>query len=94
MRRAVRDVKKEADGANGRTQSPRSADTEATETPGDILKFALAQEKEAYRLYGKLLDDSRAEVLRDLLTQLRDEELRHVHLIERKIADLNFGRLP
>lgn len=62
-------------------------------TPGEILEFALAQEKEACRLYGELLDDSKAEVLRDLITQLKDEELRHVHLIERKIAELNLGRL-
>ncbi|MBC8871709.1 MAG: hypothetical protein H8E44_19960 [Planctomycetes bacterium] len=62
-------------------------------TPGEILEFALEQEKEAYRLYGELLDDSKAEILRDLVAQLKDEELRHVHLIERKIADLNLGRL-
>ena len=62
-------------------------------TPGDILEFALEQEKEACRLYGELLDDSKAEILRDLITQLNNEELRHVHLIERKIADLNLGRL-
>ena len=62
-------------------------------TPGEILEFALAQEKEAYRLYGELLDDSKAQVLTDLLVQLRDEELRHVHLIERKISEMNRGRL-
>ena len=62
-------------------------------TPGEILEFALGQERESYRLYGELLDDSKAEVLRVLITQLRDEELRHVRLIERKIADLNHGRL-
>ena len=62
-------------------------------TPGDILEFALEQEKDACRLYGELLDESRAEILRDLLLQLKNEELRHVHMIERKIADLNSGRL-
>lgn len=62
-------------------------------TPGEILEFALEQEKEACRLYGELLNDTKAEILRDLVAQLKDEELRHVHLIERKIADLNLGRL-
>jgi len=62
-------------------------------TPGDILEYALEQEKEAYRFYSELLGESRAEILRDLIAQLKDEELRHVHLIERKIAELNLGRL-
>ena len=57
------------------------------------MEFALEQEKEAYRFYGELLSDSKAEILRDLVAQLKDEELRHVRLIERKIADLNSGRL-
>ena len=59
--------------------------------PGSL---PLCRRRKRYHFYGRLLDDSRAEVLRDLIAQLRDEELRHVHLIERKIADLNLGRLP
>lgn len=62
-------------------------------TPGEILEFALEQEKEACRFYGELLGESKAEILGDLVAQLKDEELRHVHLIERKIVDLNLGRL-
>lgn len=62
-------------------------------TPGGILEFALEQKRETHRLYGELLNDSGTEILRDVVTQLKDEELRHVHFIERKIADLNLGRL-
>jgi rubrerythrin len=63
-------------------------------TPEAILKSALAREHAAHRFYADLLErHSRIEPVRDLLQELKDEEYRHVKMIETRIADLESGRL-
>ena len=59
--------------------------------PLDILRVALAKEKQAHRFYSGLLADAHAEILKELLEQLKDEEYRHIRLIENKIAALEGG---
>lgn len=60
-------------------------------TPMDILKAALRKEEAAHRFYANLQASSHSAPVRELLTQLREEEHRHIQLIERKIVELNLG---
>jgi len=62
-------------------------------TEGEILKMALEKEQASYKLYEDLLRQQKSvEFLRDLLEELRDNEARHIRLIEDRITDLNLGR--
>jgi rubrerythrin len=67
--------------------------SKATMIPGEILAMALEKEKEAHRFYEDALNHSHSDVMRELLAQLKDEEYRHIRLIESKITDLNLGRM-
>jgi rubrerythrin len=66
--------------------------TTALSTPGDILRKALEKEKAARDFYADLLDHSRVGMVRELAATLKDEEDKHVRLIEKKLADLTGGR--
>ena len=57
-------------------------------TVDKILKAALRKEKAAYNFYDNLLKDGKAEPLREILEQLREEEYRHIRLIEKRIGRL------
>jgi rubrerythrin len=57
-------------------------------TPIDILTAALQKEREAYAFYNRLISGSTVMVVQELLEQLRDEEHKHILLIEDKIARL------
>lgn len=57
-------------------------------TPIDILTAALKKEKEACSFYEQLIDSSSVTVVRELLEQLRDEEHKHMLMIEKKISRL------
>lgn len=59
-----------------------------TGTPIDILTAALKKEREAYAFYNRLITTSTVTVVQALLEQLRDEEHKHILLIEAKIARL------
>lgn len=63
----------------------------ALQTPIEILQAALKKEKDAYHFYDTLLNRSTVFFLQDLLEQLRDEEHKHIVLIEKKIAKLQSG---
>ena len=57
-------------------------------TPIDILTAALKKEREAYTFYNQLISSSAVAVVQELLEQLRDEEHKHVRMIEEKISRL------
>ena len=57
-------------------------------TPIEILQAALKKEKDAYHYYDTLLNSTSVVFLQELLEQLRDEEHKHMLLIERKINKL------
>lgn len=57
-------------------------------TPIDILTAALKKEREAYSFYDQLINRSTVAVIRELLELLRDEEHKHVVMIEKKISKL------
>jgi rubrerythrin len=60
--------------------------------PGEILAAALAKEKAAYRFYERLETQCRINYVRDLLIRLKDEEGKHVRMIERMLFDMSSGR--
>ena len=57
-------------------------------TPIDILTAALKKEREAYSFYNQLIQSSTVTVVQELLEQLRDEEHKHMIMIEAKISRL------
>jgi rubrerythrin len=60
-------------------------------TPMEILKAALQKEEAAYRFYESLGENTHVEPVKDLVTQLKEEELRHMKLIQRKIVEFSLG---
>ena len=69
-------------------------DTHRLSTPDQILRAAMAREVAAFRFYSDLLKANRPELVRDLLLQLKDEEEKHIHLVERRMRELNLGHDP
>ena len=63
-------------------------------TPDKILGAALEREKTAYAFYTDLATHTRIEMVRRLVEQLKDEEQKHVRMIEEMIARLALGHDP
>jgi len=61
------------------------------QTPADILQAALAKEKQAFAFYEENERHARIEMVRELLTTLKDEEQRHIRLIEAMLARIRLG---
>ena len=59
---------------------------------GEILSAALAKEKAAYRFYERIETQARVDFVLDLVRRLKDEEAKHVKLVENMIAKMNLGR--
>ena len=68
-----------------------STETHIPQTPLEILQAALEKENGAYHFYNNLLNTTKVLFLQELLEQLRDEEHKHIQLIEKKIAKMNSG---
>jgi rubrerythrin len=59
-------------------------------TPEEILQIALRKERASFEFYSNLLDRSGSvEVVRNLLEQLKTEEHKHIHMIEKKLIDFS-----
>jgi len=63
-------------------------------TPAEILKAALAREKAARDFYGNLARSCRVDFVRELLEQLKDEESKHIRLIQNMLTKLSSGKVP
>jgi rubrerythrin len=63
-------------------------------TPDEILNVALAKERQSRQLYAGLAEQCRIEMVRELLEKLKDEENKHVKMIEEMLAHLRLGRSP
>jgi len=63
-------------------------------TPDEILNTALARERESRAFYAGLAEHCRIEMVRELLEKLKDEENKHVKMVEDMLADLRLGRSP
>ncbi len=60
-------------------------------TPMEILEAALAKEKAAYRFYDTLLNNTGIEILREVIEHLREEEYRHILLVEKMMVKIRNG---
>jgi rubrerythrin len=60
----------------------------------EILQMALLKERQAYGFYGDLAAGCPNEQLKDLLEKLRDEENKHMQMIEAMLTKLNLGHEP
>jgi rubrerythrin len=60
-------------------------------SPDQILREALAREEEARDFYDALGKRCHVDFVRDLLERLKEEEVKHLHLVQNMIARLNAG---
>lgn len=61
-------------------------------TPAEILAVALKKEQNAHAFYDKMQRMTNVDFVKELCGQLREEEARHIKMIEKKIAQHNIGR--
>ncbi len=64
---------------------------ETTLTPEEVLNIALAKEKASFKYYERLLNRTNMEWVADLLQELKNQEYKHIRLIERKLERLRLG---
>lgn len=69
-------------------------DNRRLNTPDEILNAALAKERQARQFYAGLAEQCQIEMVRELLEKLKDEENKHVKMVEDMLADLRLGRSP
>ena len=63
-------------------------------TPDEILNAALAKELQSRAFYSGLAEECRIDRVRQLLEKLKDEENKHVKMIEEMLKGLSLGRGP
>jgi rubrerythrin len=63
-------------------------------TPDEILNAALVKERQSREFYAELAEQCRIDMVRELLEKLKDEENKHVKMIEAMLAGLRLGRGP
>jgi len=61
------------------------------QTPVEILQAALKKEKDAYHFYDTMLNSTTVVFLQELLEKLRDEEHKHVLMIEKILSKMQSG---
>jgi rubrerythrin len=61
-------------------------------TPNRILEVALDKEEAAHRFYDKLLEECQADIVRELLEKLKNEEYKHIRMVEEMMTRLNRGK--
>jgi rubrerythrin len=61
-------------------------------TPDQILQVALAKEKEARDFYDAQAADCRVDFVRKLLEKLKNEESKHIRMVQEMMKKLNVGR--
>ena len=60
----------------------------------EILEKALQKEQQSFEFYSNLTDTCTNEPLKKLLEKLRDEESRHIHMVEKMLIHLKLGHTP
>ena len=68
-----------------------STEPPTLQTPIEILQAALKKEKDAYHFYDTLLNSATVLFLQELLEHLRDEEHKHVLMIEKILTNMQSG---
>lgn len=61
-------------------------------TPAEILAVALKKEQNAFTFYDKVSKSTDVDFIKELCEQLREEEAKHIKMIENKIVQHNIGR--
>lgn len=87
-RKTTLDRKKSRKGGDG------MRDTRSLSTPDEILNAALAKERQSREFYAGLAEQCQIDTVRRLLEKLKDEESKHVRMIEDMLKDLRLGRSP
>lgn len=67
-------------------------DTHKYNTPQKILDAAMTREKAAHDFYDRLLAHSNVAVITELLETLKDEEYKHIKLIDKLAAEIRMGK--
>jgi rubrerythrin len=61
-------------------------------TSDEVLRMALTKEKEARDFYDEQAGQCRVEFVRRLLEKLKNEESKHIRMVQGMITKLNVGR--
>jgi rubrerythrin len=69
-------------------------DKKRLSTPDEILDAALAKECQSRDFYSALAEQCRVDLVRQLIEKLKDEENKHVKMIEAMMTSLRLGRSP
>ncbi len=69
-------------------------DSRSLSTPDEILNAALTKERQSREFYAGLAEQCRIDMVRKLLEKLKDEENKHVRMVENMLKDLRLGRSP
>ena len=67
-------------------------DTPKLKSPDEILRAALVKETQARDFYAGVAADCRIEIVRELVEKLKDEETKHIRMIEAMMTRLSLGR--
>ncbi len=61
------------------------------DTAKDILEAALRKEKASYNFYDNLLKNTKVGILEEILEKLREEEYKHIRVIEKRLSKMGLG---
>lgn len=62
-----------------------------TIAPAEILAIALSKEKDAFAFYGEIEKSSTVVPVKELAARLKEEEQRHIRMIERQLQKIRLG---
>jgi len=63
-------------------------------TPDEVLNAALAKEHQSRQFYAGLAEQCQVNTVKQLIEKLKDEENKHVKMIEEMLSNLRLGRGP
>jgi rubrerythrin len=63
-------------------------------TPDEVLNAALAKERQSRQFYAGLAERCQIDTVKQLIEKLKDEENKHVKMIEEMLSNLRLGRGP
>ena len=69
-----------------------STDSGDFHTPEKIIEAALKMERAAYDFYSRILTHSKTDIITELAEELKDEEYKHIKLIEKIAVDIRIGK--
>jgi len=62
-----------------------------TSTPEEVLNLAMSKERAAFRAYDRMLRVANIDLIRDLLQDLKNEEYKHIQMIEARLMRIRLG---